>query len=214
VIPYGVYDSHTRWYMGSTLAHHKFDISKLERLNDPARFESLPPEVMWRALGDPDSRVIVDIGAGTGLFACRFADLAPDAQVYAIDTEPTMVRWMLTHRPLHLCDRLHPRVGRESAIPLGSGEADLAVMINLHHELVDPLSTYRDVLRVLRIGGQLLVVDWAPDDEQGGPPQSVRASAEKIAGMLSSVGFEHVTAHPDLPRHSLLTAYKPAVCSL
>jgi SAM-dependent methyltransferase len=214
VIPYGVYARHTHSYAGSLLAHHKFDISKLERLNDPGRFESLPPEVMWRALGDPDPKVIVDVGAGTGLFACRFADLAPEAQIYAVDTEPTMVRWMLTHRPLHLCDRLHPRVGRESAIPLGSGEADLAVMINLHHELVDPLSTYRDVLRVLRIGGQLLVVDWAPDDEQGGPPQSVRASAESIAGMLSSVGFEQIASHPDLPRHSLLTAYKPAVCGL
>jgi ubiquinone/menaquinone biosynthesis C-methylase UbiE len=214
VIPYGVYDSVRPLHTGNHLAHHKFDISKLERLNDTGRFESLPPEVMWRALGNPSPKMIVDVGAGTGLFACRFADLAPDAEVYAVDTEPTMVRWMLEHRPLHLCDRLHPLLGRETAIPVGSGEADVAVMINLHHELVDPQSTYREVLRVLRIGGQLLVADWAPGDEQGGPPQSVRASAESIAGMLSSVGFEPVTSHSDLPRHSLLTACKPAVCGL
>lgn len=196
------------------MPHHKFDISRLERLNDSGRFESLPPDVMWQALGNPSPKTIVDVGAGTGLFACQFADRAPEAQVYAVDTEPTMVRWMLEHRPLHLCDRLHPLIGRESAIPLGSGEADLAVMINLHHELVDPRSTYREVLRILRIGGQLLVVDWTPGDEPDGPPQSIRASAESIEGMLSSAGFEPVTIHPDLPRHSLITASKPAVCAL
>jgi ubiquinone/menaquinone biosynthesis C-methylase UbiE len=161
---------------------------------------------MWRALGNPDPKVIVDVGAGTGLFACRFADLAPEAQIYAIDTEPVMVRWMLTHRPLHLCDRLHPRVGRESAIPLGSGEADLAVMINLHHELVDPLSTYRDVLRVLRIGGQGSSCGLGPDDEQGSA-QSVRAG-ESIAD-VSSVGSNRCIAS-GLAETFAPTAYKPA----
>lgn len=196
------------------MAYEKFNVAQLERLNDVGRFESLPPDVMWRALGDPEPRTIVDIGAGTGLFSCRFAEMAPIADVYAVDTEPTMVRWMLEHRPQYLCDRLHPVRGGEAAIPLGTGEADLAVMINLHHELADPLASYREALRVLRIGGQLLVADWAPGDEQSGPPQHVRASAELIAGMLSAVGFESVSSHPGLPRHSLLTARKPEVCGL
>ena len=196
------------------MAYEKFNVGQLERLNDEGRFETLPPEVMWRVLGDPSPQTIVDIGAGTGLFSCRFAEMAPDAQVYAVDTEPTMVRWMLEHRPRYLCERLHPVLGRETVVPLGTGEADLAVMINLHHELADPNASYREALRVLRIGGQLLVADWAPGAEQAGPPQHVRASAELIAAMLSAVGFESVTSHPDLPSHSLLTARKPAVCGL
>jgi ubiquinone/menaquinone biosynthesis C-methylase UbiE len=183
----------------------------MERLNDTGRFEGLPPEVMWHALGNPCPSTIVDVGAGTGLFACKFADLAPAAEVYAVDTEPAMVRWMLEHRPLHLCERLHPLLGQESAIPLGSGEAELVVMIDLHHELVDPLSTYADVSRILCAGGQLLVVDWSPGSSEIGPPQDIRASAESIAGILSSVGFEPVTIHPDLPEHSLITAFKPAI---
>lgn len=209
------YTTYSRmWRHGSVVAYEKFNVAQLERLNDEGRFDSLPPEVMWRALGDPSPRAIVDIGAGTGLFSCRFAEMAPGAQVYAVDTEPTMVRWMLEHRPQYLCERLHPVLGQETVVPVGTGEADLAVMINLHHELADPRATYREALRVLRIGGQLLVADWAPSDEQAGPPQHVRASRGLIAGMLSVVGFESVVAHTDLPRHSLLTARKPAVCSL
>ena len=190
------------------MAYEKFDIAHLERLNDESRFESLPPDIMWRALGDPTPRTIVDIGAGTGLFSCRFAEMASEANVYAVDIEPAMVRWMMEHRPQYLCERLHPVLGRETAVPLATGEADLAIMINLHHELADPQGSYREALRVLRVGGQLLVADWAPSDEQTSPPQDVRASPELIAEMLSTVGFESVVSHPHLPRHSLLTARK------
>jgi ubiquinone/menaquinone biosynthesis C-methylase UbiE len=195
------------------VAYEKFNVAHIERLNDEGRFEILPPEVMWHALGDPSPRVIVDIGAGTGLFSCRFADMAPAAEVFAVDTEATMVRWMLEHRPERLCERLHPMLGRETAVPLGSGEADLAVMINLHHELADPVASYREALRVLRTGAQLLVVDFAPGGDGDRPPQHLRASADSIAEMLHIAGFESVVSHPDLLKHSLVTARKPSICA-
>jgi SAM-dependent methyltransferase len=87
-------------------------------------------------------------------------------------------------------------------------------MLNLHHELADPNASYREALRVLRIGGQVLVADWAPGGHGERPPQHVRASPELIAETLSAVGFESVTSRPGLPSHSLVTACKPAVCVL
>jgi len=196
------------------MPHEKFSIAHLDRLNDPARLEYLPPELMWEALGNPSPATIVDIGAGTGLFACRFAELAPAATVYAADIEPAAVRWMHEHRPESLCARLQPLLAAESAIPLPTGEADLVVMINLHHELIDPIASYREAIRLTRIGGQLLVADWAPNDIEMGPPQTVRASAEQIADVAGTVGFDRITVHPPLRYHSLVTAYKPEVCSL
>ena len=85
-------------------------------------------------------------------------------------------------------------------------------MINLHHELAVPQSSYMEALRLLRMDGRLLVVDGAADDEQGRPPQHVRALPELIGAMLSIVGFESLLSHSALPKHSLLTARKPAVC--
>jgi SAM-dependent methyltransferase len=196
------------------MPHEKFDMANLEYLNDEARLESLSPTLMWEALGNPDPQLIVDVGAGTGLFACQFAELAPRADIYAVDIEPRAVRWMLQNRPAAACARLHPVLGAESAVPVATGEADLVVMINLHHELICPVDNYREAARVLRIGGQLLVVDWVPDADPAGPPQHIRSTAEQIAEVVSAVGFEEIALHAGLPRHSMITARKPAVCSL
>jgi SAM-dependent methyltransferase len=194
--------------------YEKFDPTKLERLNDPARFEYLDPEAIWAAACVENPRTIVDIGAGTGLFACRLAQFAPEAEVFAIDIEPTMVRWMLENRSPEVCPGLRPMLGHEARVPLPTGEADLVVMINLHHELVDPIENYREALRLLRIGGKLVVADWRPGDVLGGPPNDVRVPATTITGLLRRVGFDDIRLHETLPRHSLVTGVKPAVCAL
>jgi SAM-dependent methyltransferase len=196
------------------VSYEKFDISKLERLNDLARFEYLDPQVIWDAAGVTAPASIVEIGAGTGLFSCWFAEHTPKADVYAVDVEPAMVRWMLEHRPPSVCGRMHPTLAHETVIPLPTGEADLVVMINVHHELADPTSSYREALRLLRIGGTIVIADWAPGNTEGGPPQHVRATAEEICGLLGQVGFEAAEQHDGLARHSLVTARKPAVCVL
>jgi SAM-dependent methyltransferase len=190
------------------MAHLKFDVAQLERLNDIGRFETLRPDVMWQALGDPQPHVIVDIGAGTGLFARKFAEMAPDAIVYAVDTEQVMVDWMAEHVSGELRDRIRPTLGGETTVPLPDGSADLVLMINLHHELAEPLASYREALRLLHDGGKLLVVDWRPGDTEKGPPQNVRATAEQIAQTLMEAGFDEVVIHPGLPMHSVVTAGK------
>jgi SAM-dependent methyltransferase len=196
------------------MTHEKFDVAKLDRLNDVARFEYLAPDVLWAAADVHEPRSIVDVGAGTGLFARKFAEYSPDADVFAVDMHPAMVGWMIEHMPPELRDRIHPLLSGEDAVPLPTGEADLVVMINLHHELPEPLLNYREAMRLLRIGGTLLVADWKPGDATHGPPEHCRASAEQIFAVVSAVGFGEVRLHEGLPHHTLLTACKPAVCGL
>ena len=187
----------------------KFDVAKLLRLNDPARFESLDPQLMWHALGSPSPRTIVEIGAGTGLFSARFASMSPGAIVYAVDTEPAMIAWMTENRSEVAEGRVVPVHSTETGVPLATGIADLVVMINLHHELADPDATYGEALRLLRQDGQVLLVDWLPIETPKGPPQTIRASTETLEATLYGAGFCGVLSHAVLPWHSLLTASRP-----
>lgn len=188
----------------------KFDPAKIARLDDPARLDDLRPGVMWRALGEPDPSVIVEIGAGTGLMSEQFARLAPRAVVYAADTEQTMLDWISRVREsLVGAGRIVPILASETSVPLADGVADVVAMVNLHHELDDPAATYADAARLLAPGARLLVVDWAKRESPHGPPVPVRAEPAAIVTLVAQAGFESVQEHEGLPYHTMITALKP-----
>lgn len=191
---------------------YKFDQAKMARLDDPGRLEDLRPDVMWEALGAPESvGTIVDVGAGTGVFAEQFALLAPGAVVYAADTSQGMLDWIADKRAsLVESGRIVPVLSDETTLPLPDASADLAIMVNMHHELDDPVALYEDIRRILRPGGRMLVVDWTDRDTPHGPPLAIRASEEQIVEALRSAGFEDIEPHCGLRYHSLLTSTKPA----
>jgi len=193
------------------MAHLKFNIEKLERLNDPGRFETLPPDVFWQALGAPSGAcALVEIGAGTGVFAAAFAAIAPQAVVYAADTVQEMLDWMRANRPEVADRRIVPVKAEETRVPLDDGIADAVYMINLHHELADAAATYADALRLLEPGGRLLVVDWADCDTPKGPPRDVRVSASALTRFLENAGFTCVAVdETTLPWHVMATAVRP-----
>lgn len=190
------------------MTHQRFDIAKIARLDDPGRFETLDPDAMWRALGSPSPRTIVEIGAGTGMFAARFAAMAPGATVYAADTEPAMLEWMREKRPEVAEGRVVPVLSEQTSVPLADGIADLVCMINLHHELADPAAIHAEAFRLTAPGGQLLAVDWAPRETPKGPSQAVRVPGAEAIRVAGDAGFSGLVEHDALPWHWLVTGVR------
>lgn len=195
------------------MAHLKFNMDKLERLNDPGRFENLPPDVFWQALGEPAGEsVLVEIGAGTGLFASAFVARSPGVIVYAADMADEMLEWMQFNRPEVAENRIFPVKASESGLPLPDEMADALYMINVHHELAEPGASYAEALRLLKPGGRLLVVDWAARETPKGPPLEVRVQPEQLESILREAGFAEISIDTErLAWHVMATAVKPVV---
>ena len=190
------------------MAHMKFDYAKLEKLNDPGRVETIIPRVMWDALAIPDASVLVEVGAGTGFFARRFFYLSPEVTVHAVDIAPVMIEWMQENVPEVESGAVVPLLAEETRVGLESGIADIVYMINLHHELADPVASYVEAERLLRPGGRLMVVDWVDSETPRGPRLDIRVSEMELQRMLQDAGFCEIESHRGLPWHHLLTATK------
>jgi ubiquinone/menaquinone biosynthesis C-methylase UbiE len=191
------------------MAYQKFNPEKLEKLNDPARAETLIRDLMWKALGVPAATTLVEIGAGTGFFARRFSSLAPQATVHAVDMAQVMIDWMNSNLAEVAEGAIVPLLVDETTIDLADGIADAVYMINLHHELADPEATYREAVRLLKPGGRILVVDWVDRETPRGPRLDIRASTDELKSVLEEAGVSEVEIHEGLPWHHMVTATKP-----
>lgn len=186
----------------------KFDPKKLAKLNDPKRLEYLKPDLIWDTIGPGRPQTVVDIGAGTGVFAALFSRKMDGGKMYACDVSDVMVEWMKDHLPRELQGRIVPMKMEESSVPLPDGTADLVYMINLHHELDDPGKITKEAYRILRKGGSLAVIDWKKEETPEGPPLSIRVTAETIGEQMRAAGFSEIKDHPVLMFHSFVTGKK------
>lgn len=186
----------------------KFDPRKLERLNDPERLVDVPPADIWRKLNIPDCRVVVDLGAGTGLFSRAFLPMMNGGTIYAADVSEQMIDWMNENVTADH-PGIVPLLMEESRVPLDNATADLTILINLYHELEDPAATLRDVHRVLKSEGRICIIDWKKEQTDHGPPVEWRFDVGEIARELRSVGFRNVQTDLSMRNHSMAWAQKP-----
>jgi len=187
----------------------KFDLRKLEKLNHPDRLKIQDPSLFWPVLGLQDPKVIVDLGCGTGFFSVEFLKKAPHAKVYGLDIAPVMLEWIRANRPEFKTGHLVPLAMTEDAVPLEDGVADLVAMINLHHELHNPLGILSECKRVLKPGGRLMVLDWKPTGDSMGPPLSIRVSPQTVLDQVEAAGLTQGTEHFLFEQFFLVTATCP-----
>lgn len=106
------------------------------------------------ALLDP-TWTVGDLGCGTGSLS---ASLAPHVQhVHAVDASPAMLA--SARARLGQLSNVSVHDGALEALPLADASLDVAVLSLVLHHVADPQRALRDVHRVLRPGGRLLIAD-------------------------------------------------------
>ena len=195
--------------VGGTMSlEKKFDPKKLAKLNEPRRLEYLNPEIIWEKVAIENPSLLIDIGAGTGFFALLFGRKMKKGKVYACDISDELLAWMNDNLPAESKGVVIPVKMGESSVPLPDGTADLVYMINLHHELEEPLRILEESRRLLNEGGKLMIIDWKREDTPEGPPLDIRVTEKTIEDQMLASGFVNVTKHAVLPYHHFLIGEK------
>ncbi|MDR0360855.1 MAG: methyltransferase domain-containing protein [bacterium] len=126
---------------------------------------------------------VLDVGSGTGYFARLLAGtVGARGSVEGIDASPEMVAYATRRaRRRSNCRFL---AGTAESLPYPDGRVDVAVSSFVIHHLTEEaqLPALREMGRVLRPGGTLLVAEVPTGDDMGHP-------APPLDGALAEAGF-------------------------
>jgi ubiquinone/menaquinone biosynthesis C-methylase UbiE len=107
------------------------------------------------------SGCVLDCGCGPGHLAVHLARTASQTRIWALDVSPDMVRLAAANAAAAgLAGRIVPTEGDMRALPFPDDSFDLVTSIFAFHHLPNPRAALREMRRVLRPGGALIVRDF------------------------------------------------------
>lgn len=120
------------------------------------------PGRSWEALGHLALRLVpaitvADLGAGEGLVSQLLARRAE--KVWCIDNSPKMVEVGTELAKKNGLANLAYKLGDIEQVPLADKSVDLAILSQALHHASHPQTAVNEAFRILRPGGQLLVLD-------------------------------------------------------
>lgn len=178
---------------------HKFDPKKIEMLLGDDRKKEIDPVKYLKEKGLKDGMVFADIGCGPGFFVFPASEIVgKDGKVYAIDTQQEMLDELKKRKPSKNVIVLK---SDETKLPLDSSIIDIAIMVFVMHEIYHPIDFLKEVKRILKPSGRLIVIDWEKKAEEKGPPFEERLPRGKAKELFHKTGFEKIEANSLNPSH-------------
>lgn len=132
------------------------------------RFDrSYGPGRSWQAFGHLLLRIlppleVADLGSGEGLLSELLARRCK--HVIAVDNSEKMVQFGARKAKKNGLDNLEFRHGDLEAPPIDDGSRDLVILSQALHHAEDPARAVKSAARLLRDGGQLMILDLLKHD--------------------------------------------------
>jgi SAM-dependent methyltransferase len=171
-------------------------------------YDASGPEMprLEEALALDSGMVVADVGAGKGQLTRALAEaVGSGGHVFSteIDTDRLeALRAMLAAANLDNVTVVEAK-SRDSGLPAGC--CDAIVLRRVYHHLTDPARTNTSLLRALRPGGVLAVIDFPPPFFTG--RGSLGVPAQSVVDEVTASGFELYQLHTDWPGRGPLASY-------
>jgi precorrin-6B methylase 2 len=122
-------------------------------------------DLLLAALGLQPGLVVADIGAGTGYLSRRIAPaVMPGGKVWAVDVQPEMISQLQAGIQRSGLTQIEPRLSAVDDVKLPASSVDLAIMVDVYHELAYPHEVMTSIIKALKPGGRIVFVEYKAED--------------------------------------------------
>ncbi|MGZ9059599.1 MAG: class I SAM-dependent methyltransferase [Burkholderiaceae bacterium] len=151
-------------YMGRQIAHVMGwqGAAWLEREERECEERS---DLLLRIFAPAPGSTVADVGAGSGYYSRRIADaIGTTGKVYAIDVQPEMFAMLQSVAKQRGYGHITPLLGAANDVKLPAASVDVAIMVDVYHELEFPYEVLASIVRAVKPGGRVVFVEYRAED--------------------------------------------------
>jgi ubiquinone/menaquinone biosynthesis C-methylase UbiE len=159
-------------------------------LERPERESEEEPSRAVEALDLRAGMTVADIGAGSGYYTVRMArKVGEGGRVYATDIQVGMLSLLQRRAKQEGLANIVPVLGAVDDPKLPPGSLDLALMVDVYHELSAPQAFVRRLREALKPDGRLVLIEFRKEDPRVPIRPEHKMSVAEVREELSGDGY-------------------------
>ncbi len=165
------------------------------------------PEHVLDVIGVKDGMTVADIGCGSGYFSVRISKrVGAGGRVLATDLQPEMLalleKKMRAEPKLANITRI---LATDKDVSLPRGVVDIALMVDVYHELAHPKETVGQIKEALRPGGKMVLVEYRAEDPKVAIKPEHKMTLAQLRSEMETTDFVFVSSDESLPEQRIVT---------
>jgi predicted methyltransferase len=159
-------------------------------LERPEREDEEAPSKALDALDLKPGMVVADIGAGSGYYSSRISKrIGPTGRVYATDIQPGMIEILERRIKAEGLTNVTPILGGMDDPRLPPRSIDLAIMVDVYHELQQPQVFLQRLKGTFKPGGRLVLLEFRKEDPKVPILEVHKMSVAEVKAEMEAEGF-------------------------
>lgn len=196
------YDGTGKYYMGREIAH-VMGAAGSDWLDRASRQKEENSSMAVKNMPVTEETVVADIGAGTGYYSFMLAKKAK--RVIAVEIQDELIEMLNSRIKENGVKNMDVLKGSTKSSNLAPGSIDMALMVDVYHELSFPVEILKNIHEALRSGGKLVLLEYKAEDPSVAIKEHHKMSVAQAKKEMEANGFRLVKNGDFLPiQHFLI----------